>query len=191
MSHIEEIENFRKDIEFKSDAESADIKNKINDSLAEIDLIYSQILEDQLNLDKSDVSGEIGFISLLQIQVMTLDCEIKIRDILIEAKDYQLKQYEKVFILGELQDKLSDYRFDIQDRMIAYKSDKVDNYQKGVKLKAKTANDKWTLAKKYLLEEILKHKTLTAARKAAAKRADIVCEDRQLVKRLPDPRKKA
>lgn len=69
-------------------------------------------------------------------------------------------------------------------------SAQLEKYQKGVRGKAAKANEKWNHAKEYFLEEIPKHKTLTAARKAAADRAFIVCEARHLVSRLPDPRKK-
>ena len=75
--------------------------------------------------------------------------------------------------------------------MIALKSEeKVQNYQKGVKAKAARAKDNWKLANEYLLEEISKHKTLNAARIAAAKRAGIRCQPRHLVKMMPDTRKK-
>lgn len=192
MSHIEEIENFFNDFCSQSSSEYIEFYKKMTESLSEIMLLESQISEDMLERDKAVFkSAEADLLSLLQIQVMTLTAENKASNLIIEMQDFLISRYKQVIELHESKDLFSDGSRKIQDQMIAYKSDKVDNYQKGVKLKAKTANDKWTLAKKYLLEEILKHKTLTAARKAAAKRADIVCEDRQLVKRLPDPRKKA
>ena len=70
---------------------------------------------------------------------------------------------------------------------------KLAKYEKGIKSineKKKPINEKWVNANIYLLEELTKSKTLTAAREEAAKRAGIVVGARQLNKMMPDPRNK-
>jgi hypothetical protein len=66
---------------------------------------------------------------------------------------------------------------------------KIDKYQKGTKGHSESTQQKWKLARKYLLEEIPKHKTLLSARKAAAQRAGFTgstaVKDRRLIQMLP------
>ncbi|POZ53195.1 hypothetical protein [Methylovulum psychrotolerans] len=64
----------------------------------------------------------------------------------------------------------------------------IAKYRAGPKKKSLASQQKWSLAREYFVEEIPKHSTLKKARKAAAQRAGIVVEERQLVKMLPKPR---
>ena len=70
---------------------------------------------------------------------------------------------------------------------------KLARYEKGINRineKKEPIKEKWANANIYLLEELTKSKTLTAAREEAAKRAGIVVGVRHLTKMMPDPRKK-
>ena len=63
----------------------------------------------------------------------------------------------------------------------------LEKFKRGPKSKSLASEEKWSLARQYFLEEIPKHKTLKKARKAAAERAGIYVEERQLALKLPNP----
>lgn len=64
----------------------------------------------------------------------------------------------------------------------------INAYRSGPRKKTIETKNKWEIAKQYFIEEKSKHKTLKAARKAAAERAGIFVEERRLFKMLPNPK---
>jgi hypothetical protein len=100
----------------------------------------------------------------------------------------QLESAELFKDVGEIMINLQKALFNDYEAMIEHKNAKIEKYTKGPKKKSEVSQQKWELAQQYFVEEIPEHKTLKNARKAAANRAGIVVEERQLVKMLPDPR---
>jgi hypothetical protein len=100
----------------------------------------------------------------------------------------QLESAELFKDVGEIMINLQKALFNDYEAMIEHKNAKIEKYTKGPKKKSEVSQQKWELAQQYFVEEMPKHKTLKNARKAAANRAGIVVEERQLVKMLPDPR---
>lgn len=153
-----------------NNSKKAEYLENLNNSLSELKMLESQILEADATHDNTIFdSKENELISLQGIESLYLKAEIKRKDLDLCAMEYQVN-------------------YGIEKQISTLKI--VENYQKGVKEKAAKANEKWNLAKGYFLEEMHNHKTLKAARKAAAERAGIRCEERHLVSMLPDPRKK-
>jgi hypothetical protein len=157
-----------------------EIKNRTDD-LA-LSLTNSQELADQINS-----SQDASLIDLLEAQIELLKGQIQCRDLKIYALEYQLESYELTNPLSEMADKLNEKALDIQEGMIAHHTAKIDKYKAGPKKKSSDSQQKWTLANEYFKEEISAHRTLKAARLAAAKKAGIVAEERQLTKMMPNP----
>ena len=76
----------------------------------------------------------------------------------------------------------------LQDSFTAAIEAKLGRYQKGNQHKSSASAEKWELANKLFKEEIPRHNTLKAARLAAAEKAGVFAEERQLRRMMPVPR---
>jgi hypothetical protein len=171
---------------------------KLKNGLDELELNQKHLLTLKADIDEHAVNGtqkppihgwgDTSLIYALEAQIESLKGKIKCQDLKIGILEHQLETYEMTRPLSEIAEELKDATMDAQERMIEYQTTKVDKYKKGPKQKSADSQQKWALANEYLKEEILVHKTLKAARSAAAKRAGIVVEERQLTKMMPAPR---
>jgi hypothetical protein len=165
------------------DARAIDARLKQQKQIDELQLEYKE-LEIRLTSQEEHKStpSYVRLIELLELEIDSIKGRVKSQDILIAALEHQIETYKATTKLTEVVFTLNDKTLDSQEGMI-------DKYQKGPKTKSSVSQQKWDCANRYFLTEIPKHKTLKAARLAAAKMAGIVVEERQLIKMMPDPNK--
>ena len=176
----QELQIFFREYELKNNKEISDFYKKIHHKFNDLRLSEPSYYEDTFKLD--------GII--LDEYVLYLEHQIKIKNLLLEITDFQLSKYKELDELQKIADKGNDLSFTLQEKIIYAHSEKINNYQKGVKNRSRIKRDKWKLANEFFLEEIPRYKTLIEARRSAVKRAGLHVEERQLVRMMPDPRKK-
>ena len=165
------------------------VDQALKDGAEALALKYKDILSKQADLKEQEFcNSEAYLIDSLELQIEALKAEIQAKDLLICALDLQIETYETTSQLSKVAYNLNEKVLDAQENEIVYKTTKIDKYQKGPKKKSLDSQQKWALANEYFKEEIPLHRTLKAARLAAAKKARIVAEERQLTKMMPNPR---
>ncbi len=110
--------------------------------------------------------------------------------------DYVIEFNNKILEYGaEISSVCDNIAFSIMEKQVDWLENSVNSrdvqikqYQKGPKKKSSDSRQKWALANEYFKAEIPVHRTLKSARLAAAKKAGVVAEERQLTKMMPDPR---
>jgi len=167
---------------------------KFKDRRDALELKYKEILANLADLttrQQADLKKQ-GFcnsdtyiIDSLELEIDGLKAQIQCRDLVIDALNFCIETNNIVSPLVETADAFKNKVLDAQEGMITDQTAKIDKYQKGPKQKSADSQQKWALANEYLKDEIPKNKTLKAARLAAAKRAGIVAEERQLTKMMP------
>ncbi len=134
-------------------------------------------------------------IRTLQNEIRELDAFVEVifdstdqdLDIYLPAKynlDYKVNEYE-LAKAEQLSQKLT-----FQDELIELQDFELYQYKAGPYEKSEKKQKLWDEANIYFIEEIPKHKTLKKAREVAANRAGLYVEERQLIKKLPNPNKK-
>ena len=185
----DELRKYMDDFNSLEVARIMDYKLKAENAFHEIVQKYKEKEADQKTfLEHKYDSSDTSLIDSLTLQIDSLKAIIQCQDLEIGLLKFQIESYDNVDKISEIADKLSDATMDQQERMIEYQTAKVDKYKKGPKKKAADSQQKWALANEYFKEEITAHRTLKAARLAAAKKAGIVAEQRQLTKMMPNPR---
>jgi len=181
----ESLDDFNASMAARASDTSLKIKNWTDDLALSYKNLQTSIADIQDRVYNSD---DAHLIDLLETQIESLKGEIQCRDLLIYALKHQLETYELTEPLSEMAEDLNNAVSDIQEKMLVFQADKIDKYKKGPKKKSLDSQQKWALANEYFKEEISLHRTLKAARFAAAKKAGIVAEERQLTKMMPTPR---
>ncbi len=192
MSISDEVKIFVDNLVSQVDIESTAIIEKTSLALKKAELLNSKISEELIHHENANFKSEDEkFISLLETQVAVIEAEIELKDILLEIKDFQINQYKRIIDIEEVGGQINKVATELQGKMIAYKEKRLESYKKGLSSRKDGIDKKWMLANEYFPEEIIKHETLKAARLSASRKAGIVVEERQLIKMMPDPRKKA
>jgi hypothetical protein len=181
----ESLDDFNASMSSRAMAGKLEIEKRTDD----LALNYKNILTSLADIkDRIYNSEDARLIDLLETQIESLKGEIQCRDLLIYALNHQLETYELTEPLSKMAEDLNNAVSDTQEKMLAFQADKIDKYKKGPNKKSSDSQQKWALANEYFKAEIPVHRTLKAARLAAAKKAGIVAEERRLTKMLPDPR---
>lgn len=104
---------------------------------------------------------------------------------LVVSLSQQNSEYAVGYLKASLKGGIDEAICKVQKKVLLDKQAKINRYKNGPTSRSEESYQKWELAKQYLLEEVPRHKTLIAARKAAAARAGIKVNDRRLIEKLP------
>jgi hypothetical protein len=158
------------------------------DDIFRIENLWSRpwINDDKIRLsqEKPPTTQEV-ILSVARVACISSSYTLKEGDV-IEAFNLLM---QSVFYLGMqtgLDSPLTIFKYSDQIKDL---SERLNKYQKGAKNRAAENNKKWAIANEYFIEEIPKHKTLTAARSEAARRTGIYATERHLAEMMPNPNK--
>jgi hypothetical protein len=179
------LNEFGTSMETRAEAVRLTLKNGMDS----MDMDHEQLLTD-LNDFKEQTYNSLDtlLIDEQQLQIDSLKGQIKALNLYIYVLEHRLEVIDLSQPWMEVANALNEKVMNAQEEEITLQTTKIDKYQNGPKKKSSDSQQKWTLANEYFKEEIPAHRTLKAARLTAAKRAGIVAEERQLNKKMPNPR---
>jgi hypothetical protein len=137
-------------------------------------------------------SPEAQTIYFLEDVVKSLKLDNALLRLTVELLQFQMKEHKAAAAISNITDMGNEISIGYQNKILGHQTKelehqrkKINQYNKGTKDKSVESQQKWALARQYLIEEIPQHKTLQDARRAAAKRAEIYVNDRRLIQMLP------
>jgi hypothetical protein len=137
-------------------------------------------------------SPEAQTIYFLEDVVKSLKLDNALLRLTVELLQFQMKEHKAATAISNITDMGNEISIGYQNKILEHQTrelehqrKKINQYKKGTKDKSVVSQQKWALARQYLIEEIPQHKILQDARRAAAKRAGIEAQDRRLIQMLP------